>query len=407
MKKIILLFMFCTGLIPIINHGNLTFSGMSAAHAQSTGDEYNYDDYVDDISESFDNGNVGYPVVPTDVTTTSSGVATLGIDPGNTALIEFLMQLASGRMLNEVTITAAPSGSSHGYIVTVPDVSNIYDFFDAINSYNQYQYQQSLPPPTSGTPPPPPPPTIIKPTDPCSDAAKKAGTDFSSTRSSLNSVTDVSSNLGDLHTTAVNAANEKTFMVLQNQSTGALSSSGVLTGSSPTSVSGSISVPSGYDPTLDVHDHPDNRPQSPKDIFDFMADHSNYSTDMGTLVITPGTEFVVLITNPGDYAKFASTHNASNSLNGDYFSGKMGTAYDNVSDNVRSHSSFGINSAEAIADGQAAGLAYVLQNYSTGLTLFQKDAATGNFKPVRAEDIEDGSVDPLNPTHTFSKTTCP
>lgn len=214
-----------------------------------------------------------------------------------------------------------------------------------------------------GEDPPPPPP------DPCTDAQPAANA--ATTLSQNSSYTGAKSNIQGANPSVEHSV---TFGTDANGNTTA---SSMTSCTSPSNCTVNTSWPGAF---ADLHNHPDDQPPSPGDLYGLVSinqNNNNYNTRM---VITPdGSVFALVIIDINLASTFVS--NYPKEQIGNYppdFPDPIFTDFDNAKIQLQMQ---GFNNL--IAEQMA--MAFVLDKYNSGIALLKQDG-NGNFKRLRTQE---------------------
>ena len=213
-------------------------------------------------------------------------------------------------------------------------------------------------------PPPPPPPP-----DPCTDAQPSANKttnlshdgNYSSAKSSIQ--TAAADNNEHSITFGKDASNNITTSPMDN-------SGGSSSGNVNTSWPGAFA---------DLHNHPDDQPPSPGDLYGIVSvnqNHSGYDTRM--VVTSDGSVYALVVVNASQAASFVSNYPKQQIGN---FPPDFPDPIFTDFDDARLAAQMNGNSHQ-VAEEMA--MAYVMDKYNTGMALLKQDS-NGNFKRLKTD----------------------
>lgn len=240
-----------------------------------------------------------------------------------------------------------------------------------------YPIGGSTPSPAPPPPPPPPPPPSSNPStnDPCEIA--KEGVDKAN---ELGKKELFKNALRNVLNAFQNNGNENGISFGSHTQNGNIEASSLQNFGY---TSGSMQNPFAY-PVADIHNHPDEMPPSPGDIYSMIRYHGQYNSFRTRYVVTPsGTVYALVVTSPSDMAEFLLNYPPQQHAgHSPRFPGQMFIEWNDMRYTL----------------SEAGATSYILRKYNVGISLTKMDGA-GRFRNI---NITENNTSGNSPTYNYN-----
>ena len=135
-----------------------------------------------------------------------------------------------------------------------------------------------------------------------------------------------------------------------------------------------------------LHNHPNNTPLSAGDIYASIKLNEKSSNFTTTFVLTNGETYAIVVTNLALAQAFVTNFPADQLPNQ---SPEFPTVIFNQIENLKPDMGYGI-------EGRTTAMAFILDKYSSGITLLKQDSS-GNFSPIRTEETIQNGIKTYTP----------